>query len=255
METALNKALVLFMLKTMRVEMKQTTSPGKLWPIALLSATLVALAACGGPEKLPPDQVIQKSASAMQAVNSFHFALDTSKLQKAMPGLFITKAEGDVVKPDKLSGDVTAAYSGVPINVKVVVDGKSQYMTDPASGKWGAMSPAFNVVQFFDPTKGVSDILANVKNPADDGTESVEGTDSYRIKATLPTSALKSLSPEVTATADLTTTLWVGASDFLLRKVQMQGPIIQGEPADIVRTITINNYNKEAKIETPVLGK
>jgi lipoprotein LprG len=223
--------------------------------VLVVLAALLSLSACGEPEKLPPDQVIQKSAPAMQAVNSFHFALDTSKLAKPMPGLFITKAQGDVVKPDKLAGDVTAAYSGVPINIKVVVDGKSQYMTDPASGKWGAMSPAFNVVQFFDPTKGVSDILANVKNPTDDGTEAIDGVACYRLKATVPTSALKSLSPEVTATADLTTTLWVGSSDFLLRKVQMQGPIIQGEPTDIVRTITISNYNKEAKIETPVVGK
>ncbi|HYP40831.1 MAG TPA: LppX_LprAFG lipoprotein, partial [Chloroflexia bacterium] len=102
-------------------------------------------------------------------------------------------------------------------------------------------------------SKGVADILANVKGMASDGTENVGGTDSYRLKGMVPATALKSLSQEVTATGDLTTTLWIGAGDFLMRKVELQGPIISGEPADIVRTITVSDYNKEVKIETPVV--
>ena len=78
-------------------------------------------------------------------------------------------------------------------------------------------------------------------------------TDTYRLKGSVPATALKSLSPEVTATGDLTTTLWIGSSDFLLRRVSLQGPLLSGEPQDLVRTITIKDYNKEVKIETPVV--
>ncbi|HUP26840.1 MAG TPA: LppX_LprAFG lipoprotein [Chloroflexia bacterium] len=220
-----------------------------------LAAVLLVMVAggCGGPDKQPPDKVIEKAVPAIKAATTFHFSLETAKLAKPPSGLFITKAEGDVAKPDKLSGDLSALYSGLPINVKVVVDGKSQYMTDPASGKWGAMPPAFNVAQFFDPSKGVSDILANIKGLSDDGTEAVGGADSYRLKGMVPASALKSLSSEVTAQGDLATTVWIGAGDFLLRRVQLQGPIINGEPADIVRTITLSDYNKAIKIETPAV--
>ena len=224
-------------------------------PVALLAATLLflSLAACGEPERLPPERVIEKAVPAIQAANSFHFTLETSKVQKPPPGLFITKADGDVVKPDKLAGDLSAVYSGLPISVKVVVDGDSQYMTDPASGKWGSMVAGFNVAEFFDPTKGVADILANVKGLTTDGTETVEGVDTYRLKGSVPTSALKSLSPEITAQGDLTTTLWIGSGDFLLRRVRLEGPILSAEPPDIVRTITVKDYNKEVKIETPVV--
>ncbi len=217
--------------------------------------TLIILAAggCGEPARLPADQVIAKARPAMQAVNSFHFSMETSKLSKPMPGLFITKADGDVAKPGKLAGNLAATVSGMAVNVQVVVDGKSQYMTDVLSGKWGTMPPDFDVAQFFDPTKGVSDILANVKDPSSDGSENVDGTDSYRVKGTVPTTALKSLSPEVSATGDLTTTLWIGSSDFLLRRVQLQGPLMTGEPSSIVRTINVSNYDKSVKIETPVV--
>ncbi len=103
--------------------------------------------------------------------------------------------------------------------------------------------------------QGLADIVGGVKNLSGDGTESIEGTDTYRLKGNVPAQALKSLSAEVTATGDLTTTLWIGAGDFLLRKVTLQGPVLSDEPVDIVRTITMKDYNKEVKIETPVVAK
>jgi lipoprotein LprG len=219
--------------------------------IALLAALVLLVSGCGEPPDLTPEQVIEKAAPALQAANSFHFALETSKLQKPMPGLFVSGAEGDVVKPDKLKASVNALFGGLPINVQAVVDGQSQYMTDPASGRWMPTSAAVNVMQFFDPAKGVADILGSVKDPRGEGRESVDGTDSYKLSGTVPTSALSSFSPEVTAQGELSTTLWVGTGDFLLRRVRLQGPLAQGEPVGIVRTITFKDYNKDIKIETP----
>jgi hypothetical protein len=214
---------------------------------------LVMSSACGDNPSLPPDQVIQKAGPAMQAANSFHFTLETGKVAKAPPGIFIMGVDGDVAKPNKLAGDVSATYSGIPVKIKVVVDGKNQYWTDPTSGKWGPMPSALDMASFFDPSKGIADILSNVKGLASDGTEKIDGTDTYRLKGSVPATALKSLSSEVTATGDLSSTLWIGASDFLLRRVRLEGPLMSGEPQDVVRTINIKDYNKDVKIETPVV--
>ncbi|HST04758.1 MAG TPA: LppX_LprAFG lipoprotein, partial [Chloroflexia bacterium] len=105
----------------------------------LLACVAVGLAACGGPDNLPADQIIGKAVPAINAVNTFHFTLATSNVQKAPAGIFITGVDGDVQKPDKLVGSVNAAYSGIPVKINVVVDGASQYWTDPASGRWGPM--------------------------------------------------------------------------------------------------------------------
>src|SRR6266566_1543479 len=123
---------------------------------------LLAASGCGDQPSMPADQVIQKAAPAIQATNSFHFTLETGKLPKAPPGIFITGVDGDVAKPNKLMGDVTATYSGIPVKIKVVVDGKNQYWTDPTSGAWGPMPSELDMASFFDPSKGVSDILANI---------------------------------------------------------------------------------------------
>jgi hypothetical protein len=220
----------------------------------LLPVAIMLLVGCGDTPDLPPEQVIEKSATAMQTANSFHFTLETSKLQKAMAGLFVSGAEGDIAKPDKLKASVSATFAGIPINVQAIVDGQSQYMTDPASGRWMSTAAAVNVMQFFDPGKGVSDILANVKNLQGDGKEKVGDTECYRLRATVPTSALRAFSPEVTAQGDLTSTLWIGTEDSLLRKVHLQGPLATGEPPDIERTITFSKYGQDVKIETPVVA-
>jgi lipoprotein LprG len=207
--------------------------------------------ACGEPEQLTPQQVIEKAVPAIQGANSFHFVYDASKPDKPLPGIFIIKAEGDAAKPDKMVADVTGAASGINVNIKVAADGANQYMTDPVSGKWGPISPVFNLTQFFDPAKGVADILGGVKDLQSDGTESLDGTPTYRLKGRVPASALKSLSPEVTATEDLPATLWVGSGDFLLRRVKLDGPMLSGEPADVTRTIKLSEFNKEVVVATP----
>jgi lipoprotein LprG len=214
---------------------------------------LLLLAACGGPDNLPADQIIGKAVPAINNVNTFHFTLSTSKVQKPPPGIFITAVDGDVQKPDKLVGSVNAAYSGIPVKINVVVDGANQFWTDPASGKWGPMPAELNMATFFDPSKGMADILSNVQGLTADGTENIDGTDTYRLKGTVPATALKSLTSEVTATGNISTTLWIGSGDFLLRKASLTGPLLSDEPPDIERTITIKDYNKAVKVETPVI--
>jgi lipoprotein LprG len=224
--------------------------------LALVAVAMLVLtsAGCGEPEKpnLTPEQVIEKAIPALQSANSFHFNLETSKVDKPQPGLFVTKADGDVARPDKLVGDVSALAFGLPVNIKVVVDGNNQYMTDPASGQWTVMSGMLNVAEYFNPN-GVGDIMAGVKGLQADGNETVNGSDSYRLKGSVPAEALKKLSPEVDATGDLQTIMWIGSTDFLLRRVQLTGPFFQGEPEDIVRTINMTDYNKTVVVETPVV--
>lgn len=219
--------------------------------VLALGALVFGAVGCGEPEQLTPQQVIEKAVPAIQGANSFHFTYEASKPDKPVPGIFIIKAEGDAAKPDKLVADVTGAASGININIKVAADGDKQYMTDPISGRWGPMSPVFNVTQFFDPAKGVSDILAGVKDLKSDGTETLDGTATYRLKGLVPAAALKSLSPEVTATEDLPSTLWIGSSDFLLRRVKLDGPLLAGEPPNLTRTISLKDFNKEVVVQTP----
>src|SRR5829696_2883234 len=84
-------------------------------PIFLAIGVLAtALAGCGEEEKLPAmaaDEVIRKAGPAINTPTSFHFSLSTENMHK-LPGLWLTKADGDALKPDKLLGKITARNSG-----------------------------------------------------------------------------------------------------------------------------------------------
>ena len=221
----------------------------------LLAGVLVmGLAACGEEEKLPAmsaDEVIGKAGPAINTPKSFHFSLSTENMHK-LPGLWLTKAEGDALKPDKLRGKITARNSGFTFTSEVIVDGTNQWWTDPLSARWEPMPAYLNVAQLFNPAKGAADILASIKGLSSDGDEKIGDVASYRVKGSVPPDALKAITPEVNVKTDIPATIWVGAKDFLLRRVRLSGPLIEGEPPDIARIITISDYDREVKIETPV---
>jgi hypothetical protein len=226
----------------------------RLTAVAACLALAVSATACGEPAAPAPADIIARAAPAMRAVTSLHFLLDTNKLDQYPKGLFLLRAEGDVVSPDKLRATAKALLMGSAIEVQVVGVGTEQFMTDPASNRWQAMPPTLNVLAAFDPNKGIGDILTNAKAPQGDGSETIDGVACYRLKTTLNPDALRALSTEVNATAPLNARLWVGSSDYRLRQVELAGPLMSGEPQSIVRTIKFSHFNDPVEIQKPTVG-
>jgi lipoprotein LprG len=227
------------------------------WGAGVAAGALLVMGAAGCGDEIQrvdisPEEVVKKSSEAIAKPQTFHFTLTTENMHK-LPGLWITDADGDVLKPDKMVGELSARYNGLVLKANVVVDGQSQYWTDPLNRRWGPMPSYFNVAQLFDPAKGISDILAGIKSPSVDGVEKLGESEAYRFKGAVPPDALRAITPEVNAKNDIPTTIWVGKDDFLLRKVYLEGPLIEGEPANIGRTINISDYDKAVTVETPVI--
>lgn len=219
-----------------------------------LLALAAVLAACDtnpAPTAMAPDEVLRQAAPKMAALKSFHFTLATSKVDKAPSSLYITGADGDLARPGKLQATAKALLLGNAVEVQVVADGAAQYMTDPLSKRWQKIPASFNALALLDPGKAIADILASVQTPTDAGTELVDNVASYRIKATVPPASMQALSPEITATAPLSATLWVGSSDFLIRQVQITGALLKDEPATVVRTLKFSNFDTPVTIQLP----
>jgi lipoprotein LprG len=225
--------------------------------LAIGALLVLGAAGCGDevkPVDISPDEVVKKASEAIQKPQTFHFSVSTENMHK-LPGLWLIEAEGDAVKPDKMVGKVSGRYNNLSFNAEIVVDGKSQYWTDPLNKRWGTMPNYLNVTQFFDPAKGVSDILAGLKNPTVEGAEKVNDTETYRLKGTVPPASLQAITPEVNVKTEIPTTVWVGRDDFLIRRVHLQGPLIEGEPENVGRTINVSDFDKVVTVETPMIPK
>lgn len=221
--------------------------------ILLVVASLV-LAGCAGSSStaLAPQEVLNKAYDSMQAVNSFHFALD--QVGGGTPitmGIEMTKASGDVIKPDKIQTTISATALGAVVEVKMVTVGGTTKMTNPLSGQWETLSDQFKVLAVFDPASGIAAVIKGLANPTALQDETVGGTLCYHLKGTITSDVLSPITGAAAKGVPIATEVWIGKQDFLVQQVKLTGKVTDTEKEGIVRTLTFSNFNQNINITLP----
>ena len=164
----------------------------------------VAVVACGGsPDETPsstvratspptpvdPVAVLLESGRTMQVLESFHFRLDHREGFTSLMNLALSEAEGDIVKPDKMSVDLVGGSAGFLIKSGLIVLGDDSFMINPLTAEWEAVPKEASPLGFFDPQQGIASMLAAVEAPV------LTGFDGrvYTIEGRLPADALSPL--------------------------------------------------------------
>ena len=197
-------------------------------------------------------EIISKSYDAMQGLNSFHFLLDqTGGSTPIALGIEMTKAEGDIVRPDKMQMTMSGTVANMAIDVKLITSGAETFMTNPLSGNWEALPPQFQVLSVFDPDTGIVTIIKDITAPALLNDELVDNTLCYHLKGNIASENLLPLTGNAASGVVIAADVWIGKNDFLVRQVKLDGKITAGEKDGIVRTLTLTNFNKEVTINLP----
>jgi hypothetical protein len=201
---------------------------------------------------LSASDIFNKSNDSMQAVSSFHFLLDhTGGGTPITNGIEMTKAAGDVVRPDKMQATINGSAMGMSIEVTLVsVSGKT-LMTNPLNGKWESPSEQFHVLSVFDPATGIGAITKGIANGSVLAEEQIDGTLCYHLKGVIVSDALRSLTGNVTTGVSINCEIWIGKQDFLARQVKLTGKITDSEKEGIVRTLSLSNFNQQINIALP----
>ena len=215
------------------------------------------LGGCGGDSssKDPsPESIVERTTTETGAQKSFHFKLDVENPAPSSSGLSLTFAEGDVVVPDRLQAKVAGTFNGIPITTRIVFAGPKQYLLNPLSKSWQSFSTKTSPIAFFSPAKGV---LAAVKGATGlelDGTRTVGGVESYhlvgKVKARYVSDFLGNEPSEREADAEID----VGKDDGLVRQLTLSGRIVDDEPDEAKRTLTLSRFNEQVTIEAPAAG-
>lgn len=223
----------------------------------LVLVVVLGLAGCGGggkPSGPPVAEIVERTTTETAAQTSFHFHLAVTHPPPSSSGLSLTLADGDLVVPDRLKAKVSGTYNGIPISSEIVFAGPRQFLRNPLTKQWQGFSTKTSPIAFFSPAKGV---LAAVKGATGlklVGTETVAGVESYHLSGMLKARDVTGFLGNAPSDREAAAELYVGKDDFLLRKLTLVGPIADGEPKDVARTVTLSSFGEQVTIEAPAAG-
>jgi hypothetical protein len=226
--------------------------------IPTLILTMVVLTAvlfsCGGTKTttLSPSEIIDQSGTRLQALNSYHFLLEQAGGGTPIGmGVEMKKAEGDILRPDKLQATLSGAFAGMTLEVKIVSVGGSMKMTNPLTGKWEVPSASFNVLSVFDPNKGIAAILKSLTEVSKLDDVQSGGVPCYHLSGNIKSENLAAITGSAAPGSSITTEVSIGKDDLLVREVRLTGQITETEVKGIVRTLSFSNFNQSITIEMP----
>jgi len=203
---------------------------------------------------------VDKARARFDQVNALHFALgvegdvflDNLRTQK------LKSAEGDLLRPDKVS--LTAKASVGPINaqLKFIQIGDNAFLTNLLTGKWEKAPAgfAYDPRIVFDKDKGVSAIMGKVQGWTLVGNEKVNGVDTQHVRGPVPVESVNALVSSSLRGDNVDVDLYVEGKNADVVKF-----ILSEQPAAVVQgtvaakwALDLSKQNDAIKIDAPTIG-
>jgi hypothetical protein len=227
--------------------------------VSTITAGTPTVAAPTSPPSDPKAQAIVDAArTRLDQVNSVHFALtvdgdlfiDPARTQK------VRSAEGDLVRPDKVSASAKIAAGPINATVKFIQIGDDVYMTNLLNGKWekapGGLGYDPRVV--FDSQNGVTAILKNVSGWQFVENTKVNGVDTQHVRGPVPVQAVNGLVANSMRGDAVDVDLYVeGKNHDIVRLVIAEQPAAVTPGTVASRwTLDLSNQNGNISIVPPI---
>lgn len=168
------------------------------------------------------------------------------------PGVFMTKAYGEVSIPDRFRVTVEAE-SQIPksyIEISIVTIEHTSYMTGIFSGRWSEVSTESLPFNLSGLGQTLADIVAAVRQPRTIRAERLSGVDTVYIKGKIASEDLSGLVPGVGVGFSVGLNLWL-EQDGLLRQVDIVGRVVPTDDVNTVRQLTLDDINLPVTINPP----
>jgi hypothetical protein len=216
-------------------------------------AALLAAAGCGGSGGPSATAIVQRAAAETAKQKSFHVVVGVNGAAlTSKSGLTLTFADGDVLVPGKMKARVGGSFLGIPLRSELVVIGDRHFLRNPITRRWEPVAIALGPATFFDPKHGVLPVIRDAHDLKLTGSESVGGVDCRRLTGKVPARAIAPLVAAKSASQELVPIeLWIGKRDALLYRVQVDGPLSDGDAPDAKRTVELSQFGERVTITAP----
>ncbi|OBJ67681.1 hypothetical protein A5643_16560 [Mycobacterium sp. 1274756.6] len=197
-------------------------------------------------------QLIEDAAEAMSGVTGLHLKLTT---EGKVPNLAVKQLEGDVSSDPQTTatGNATLIVGQKDVEAKFVyVEGHLYSDVGDPGGKFtdfGDGASIYDVSTILDPSKGLANVLTNLKDPKIEGTEDIDGTETTKVTGTSSTDDIALLAGARLAPKEeesMPTTVWI-ADDGTNHPVRVQ--IIPAEDAMV--TLNLSEWGKQVEATKP----
>ena len=219
---------------------------------------LVALAvvvACGGSQQpVDPAATLRDAAAAMAKLSTVNAQLKFTKGAISFQGFTLVSAKTSVRLPGDSDTIYTVKEQDLAISLEVVIVSGHVYLHLPFStyqemtGSQAAAIP--DLAKLFDPATGLPAVIPAGRNLSDAGADKVGGVDVQKINATYSADQLNSMFAQLSSTVDVKAVVWVGVSDHLIRKAQLDGAFGDGGKEAAVE-VDISGFNASVNITPP----
>lgn len=220
--------------------------------VALVIACMI-VSACGGSTTPSATALLARSASAFDQMTSFHFSLTAQHLGDSDP-LPVTQATGDVQRPDKLSATALVASPFGSVQVKLIIIGQQEWITNPLTGAFQPTTDYAGLLAIFDAQQGVGAVLTHLQQSSTPQSSSSAAGSCWKISGALPASAVAGVVNGAAASnSNVRTTVCIGMADNALYSVTLTGPVSQTDTAQTTRVFTLTQFNQPVTITAPVI--
>ena len=190
----------------------------------------------------------------MAKLKTVSATLSFTKGSISFQGFTLARAKTSVRLPGDSDTTYTVKQQDLSISLEVIISGGHVYLHLPfaafqeITGVQAAAIP--DLAKLFDPATGLPAIIPAGRNPKFVATEKVDGVDSQKIGVTYSADQVHGLLAQLSSSVDVNATVWIGASDHLIRKAVLDGPFGDGGKEAAVE-VDISGFNATVNITPP----
>lgn len=224
-------------------------------PLVLAAAILLIATACGGDGGADVGDVdalalLQTSAAAMDAVESFHFEVEhEGGVTEIVRGLGMSRAEGDVVGDDRMRLQVEARFAMTNVEVGIVVLPGQSFLSNPITGRWE--EEEIDISDLFDPAAGVTGIMREVTTAEAVDREDIDGREMVVLEATVDSTHLEPFVSNAEPGQPVLCRVWIAVDDSLVYRLEARGAVAPADSEGMVRRINLSAFNEPVEITAP----
>lgn len=237
-------------------------SPAFVKLIAILSALLMLLTACGGDspsgsldDDMSVNDILQNASKRLADTDTMHFRLDVEGETRidAAGTIRLLNAEGTMARPNKVDTRFQVKVLGQTATIRMITIGEDAWTTDLITGKWVTAPSEFgyNPAILYDNQDGLGPVMGKIDDAQLIGIEDIDGTQTYHVHGTASDDVIAPLTSGTMKGDKIDLDLWVDGETWDLVRVIVAEPAGPKKDDPATWTMNLTNHDEQTDIEAP----